>query len=825
MTSSWTCPPESVLKDLLEGNLSEPQLSELSEHLEACEGCQQRASTMSPCDTLVHALRSDRRPARRIAAEIPPPLVEKVKSIARSERSAAATAAGAAAESPSSHAETTDLSFLAPPQQPDEIGRLGGYRILEVLGAGGMGVVFLADDPQLGRPVALKVMLPEIAARPSARHRFLREARAAAMLKSDHIVTIYQVGEDRGVPYLAMELLEGMPLDMLLAPGRPLTLPQTLRIGQDVARGLAAAHEKGLIHRDIKPANLWLDESHGGRIKILDFGLARFELENTHITHSGAILGTPAYMAPEQASGDSQVDARADLFSLGCLLYRLCLGVPPFHGETTMSVLLAIAANEFTPPEKLDPTIPRPLSDLIGRLLQKDPARRPASAKETGEALARIARDLAAPTAPREVSGKKTTLHQPANSGQAAFRRRFLAVCLCVGLLTVFLAVGTAGVLRIKTKEGVIVLENLPADVEILVDGEKAVIKTGPDGRSIEVQAAAGERKLWIKADGFVTKTESISLDAGERKPVLIRLEPQTASSTPDAEPAASTGDEQWLRDVAALPASEQVAAVAEKLKERNAGFNGDLTPKIVNDAVAALRIPTDNIADLSPLRAFAQLSRLDLTPIDVSARLVDLSPLEGMPLNQLVLNGCSRVRDLKPLRGMPLTSLNLSHCREVRDLTPLQGMKLTSLVLHACTGISDLAPLKGMPLVHLNLCDCQVRDLTPLEGMPLTSLVLINNTSLEDFSPLQSMPLRSLHIYGVKSQDWTVLKGMPLEELQFSPKEFHSGMEVVRQMERLKKISVYGRSDLMPADEFWKKYDAGEFNAPAPSPTPATAP
>src|SRR5439155_1574681 len=150
-----------------------------------------------------------------------------------------------------------------------------------------------------------------------------------------------------------MEYLEGASLDRLLQAGRKLPLPEVLRVGREVARGLAAAHDKGLIHRDVKPGNVWL-EGGTGRCKILDFGLARAEADDVHLTQSGAVVGTPAYMAPEQARGDRHVDARADLFSLGCILYRLCAGDIPFKANTTMGVLMALAMHDPTPPRQLD---------------------------------------------------------------------------------------------------------------------------------------------------------------------------------------------------------------------------------------------------------------------------------------------------------------------------------------------------------------------------------------------------------------------------------------------------------------------------------------
>jgi len=281
------------------------------------------------------------------------------------------------------------LEFLAPAEKPDEIGRLGPYRVLQVLGAGGMGVVFRAEDPHLERVVALKAMLPALASTPLAKQRFFREAKAAAALKHANIVTIFQVGEDRGAPFLAMEFLEGKPLDKYLKHDARSATAEIVRIGREIAEGLAAAHDKGLVHRDIKPANIWL-EGDKRHVKILDFGLARTLADQTHLTQSGAIIGTPAYMAPEQAEG-LPVDHRCDLFSLGCVLYRMCTGELPFQGKSTMAILSALALHNPAPPNELDPELPAELSALIMRLLAKKPEDRPASAKEVVEELRIIA--------------------------------------------------------------------------------------------------------------------------------------------------------------------------------------------------------------------------------------------------------------------------------------------------------------------------------------------------------------------------------------------------------------------------------------------------
>jgi serine/threonine protein kinase len=293
--------------------------------------------------------------------------------------------------------------FLAPPQEPGELGRLGQYRIFRVLGSGGMGVVFQAEDTILKRQVALKAMLPTLAVSESARQRFLREAVSAAQVDHDHIVHIYQVGEERGVPFLAMQLLKGEPLDARLERESRLPVPEILRIGREIAEGLAAAHDQGLIHRDIKPANIWLESrgqetgirNQGGgssaaksRVKILDFGLARALAGTVQLTQMGAIVGTPAYMAPEQAG--KAVDHRCDLFSLGCVLYRMSTGQAAFSGLDTISTLLAVATDVPRTPGELNPDLPPALSDLIMRLLAKKPEDRPPSARAVIEAIQAI---------------------------------------------------------------------------------------------------------------------------------------------------------------------------------------------------------------------------------------------------------------------------------------------------------------------------------------------------------------------------------------------------------------------------------------------------
>jgi len=279
-----------------------------------------------------------------------------------------------------------EYSFLRPAHSPDELGRLGDYRILGVLGSGSMGIVFEAEDLRLHRRVALKVMKQAQAKDPLQRQRFLQEARATAAIEHDHIVTIYQVGEDNGVPYLAMRLLVGESLEERLNREAPLPPREVIRIGREIAQGLAAAHERGLIHRDIKPANIWLEEG-SDRVKIVDFGLARVvDDEAATLAERNCLIGTPLYMSPEQARG-RELDPRSDLFSVGAVLYRAATGQLPFKGRTIKSVIQAVLRETPQAPRVVHPPVPPFLSRLIMDLLEKSPDERPGSARQLIAAL------------------------------------------------------------------------------------------------------------------------------------------------------------------------------------------------------------------------------------------------------------------------------------------------------------------------------------------------------------------------------------------------------------------------------------------------------
>jgi eukaryotic-like serine/threonine-protein kinase len=276
------------------------------------------------------------------------------------------------------------LDFLAPSDQPGVLGMLGPHEILSVIGRGGMGIVFKARDTRLNRIVAVKVLAPEWASNSPARKRFQREALAAAAVTHPHVVTIHAVDE-ASLPYLVMECVDGQSLRDKIARSGMLDLPETLRIGSQIASGLAAAHKQGLIHRDIKPANILL-ENCIERVKITDFGLAR-AADDVTVTRTGEVAGTPEYMSPEQASG-LPIDARSDLFSLGSVLYTMCTGRSPFRSDSTIGVIRRVCDAAPRPIREVNPHVPQWLCDIIDRLLEKNPDDRFQTAEEVADLLA-----------------------------------------------------------------------------------------------------------------------------------------------------------------------------------------------------------------------------------------------------------------------------------------------------------------------------------------------------------------------------------------------------------------------------------------------------
>jgi WD40 repeat protein/predicted Ser/Thr protein kinase len=519
MTQAASCPDSAELKSLLDGTLPETKQAEVNSHLETCSYCQERlqglvAGKESWSGTAEQLSRQEQEPNADLER-----IMEQMKKEGQGET-----------EVPP--ADEVTLEFLDPSENPEHLGRLGHYEILEVLGRGGMGVVLKAFDSALHRVVAIKVLAPQLATSLAARKRFEREARAVAAISHEHIVAIYAVEETKGLPYLVMEYVAGVSLQDRLDRSGAQELKEILRIGMQAAKGLAAAHAQGLVHRDIKPANILL---HNGveRVKITDFGLAR-AMDDASVTQSGYVAGTPQYMAPEQARGEA-IDHRADLFSLGSVLYALAAGRPPFRGSTAMAVLRRVSEENPQPLAEINSDIPLWLAEIIAKLHAKNPAERFQSAQEVaevlGERLAQLQR-----TGDTEGQRTEPRPSRTARSAPGARRCRWIkAAALFVPLIACGLvlteATGltqikqwVATVLRISTSQGTLIVEIDDPKVRVTIDGEELAIH----GAGLqEIRVKPGEHRIQAMKDGKPVPVDRdlVTISRGGKQIVRVRQE------------------------------------------------------------------------------------------------------------------------------------------------------------------------------------------------------------------------------------------------------------------------------------------------------------
>jgi serine/threonine protein kinase/Leucine-rich repeat (LRR) protein len=753
MSTAMQCPDRESMRQLYFSAATPQEIAGLVAHLEQCPRCGEQFDELSTNDDLARLLS-----APPVLGSTPAPASEALDrlrqrlSLLRPVPASDNTwnmrppdSVSDAAEPPPAVDDHTEVgfTFLTPPQQPDEIGRLGAYRVLKKLGSGGMGMVFLAEDPMLKRQIALKTLLPRVALNPESRQRFLREARAAAALDHPHIIAIHQVGEDHGVLFVAMPLLRGESLEDRLRRDTRLSPAEAARVAVEIADGLAAAHAAGLIHRDIKPGNIWLENQSGRdptdatpyqalpRVKLLDFGLARSQSEDQRLTHSGMIVGTPAYMAPEQVDGKA-VDARADLFSLGCVLYRMLTGKLPFEGESLMNLLASIFKHTPPPPHEVNPAVSAEFGRLTMRLLGKTPGDRPASAAEVREQLRRLRPEADDPTLVTRVPAPAPVRHPP-------HRRGLLAVAAALLILLPLGYFYGATILRIVTNKGELVIESDDPNVEVTVKGPNVTVYDKVKDRRFVLSPGDYDIEVREEGDGGVRfATKRVTITRGGKETFVARLELAKAK-TPDTDTTpVRAGDErkaaEWVlslggkvtvrdgdgeREVSTakeLPAEPQVVRV--DLNHRDGVTDADLARLRPMSRLSWLKLDGTPVTDagLAHLKGMTSLTALDLGDTKVSnAGLEQLKGLTGLTL--LLLNGTSvSGAGLQHLQTLPrLTNLGLARTpigdTGLQKIEPLTNLAILDLGVTTVSdaGMAHLKPLTA--LERLNLYDTKVTD------------------------------------------------------------------------------------------------------------------
>ena len=677
--------------------------------------------------------------------------------------------------------EKTSLTGSSPHLFPKLPAHFGRYQLLSLIGKGGMGEVYRAWDSQLDREVALKLPRLDQSA-PLLKERFLNEARTAATLRHPHICPIYDSGQIDSQLYLTMAYIEGQNLQELWAADSHNSLLDNLTLLTKVARTIQVAHDQQIIHRDLKPANIMID-SHGEPI-VMDFGLAHrvVEGQSPRLTQAGDLVGSPAYMSPEQMEGHTETPGPAsDIYSLGVILFEALTGSLPFTG-TLGQITASVMRDEPPQPSTLQADIDAELEDLCLQMLEKSPAARPASMQEVAERLFEIQQRL---TRSETIDRTKAS---PSGIGNRS-RRRKRSLLGAAGVTALF-CIGI--ILTLATDKGTLVVRSEVPDITVLVkQGENTVetlkVSQGTDSTTIY----SGQYEIVLQGknlEGLKVTPEHVTLARNQKAVVTVEYI-TNQKIEPGQIPSAGVSQE-WLVQTQKLPGVEQFQAVIKKLEELNPGFEAHIRKNVYvvyqGNRPAHINISSESLHDLSPIQALESLMSLtisgtddgqsqlkDLTPLNNLIRLNNLAlnrhpqlseiaPLQNLKLKNLELSN-TNVSDLSSLRKRPLERLNLNGS-QVTDLSPLSQIKTLISLQFRSTSISDLSPLQGMPLVNLDISTTNVTDLSPLKSMPLEVLVL--NNKISDLAPLQDLPLKELHLNGSEVSDLTPLQGMPLERL-----------------------------------------------------------
>lgn len=560
MSLDKLCPDPARVAQLMSGELSAEEINTICDHVSGCTKCTTILRNLPEDLNLLRPLSENQSswlddPADREVVNI---LIDHWRD--RSVEMGDSSASHPQYEWPLGHSDDLNDDWpnqykpnidellkrvLRAPAVGNELGFLGPYRILSVLGTGGMGIVLEAEDASLDRRVAIKAMHPSLLDRPEHKRRFLREARAVASIDHDNIVPIHHVGEDNGIPYFVMPLLKGESLQTRLRHEVPLSIKQDLNIGHQIATGIAAAHALGLVHRDIKPGNIFLEDrgQQVPRVRLLDFGLSRHDDDDSHLTKTGSVAGTPAFMSPEQARGEL-TDARGDLFSFGSVLYYMFAGQPPFTGRNSAAIMHAIISHQPQSLDVLQPSLPLGLSALVDMLLEKDPDKRVQRAQEAADTLDKIRNEYSSSLEDVYTSDAHETtriapvvspalLDTPKSTGQ---RRIGILAGIAIAILGLAAAMW---ILNVQTPHGTIVLKADPQAITgatIFVDQQqKITLGLGSASGDVTLEVDPGSHQLRVTKPGFEIFTRQFTLLTDDRQEIEVRLDPSDSAKAATA--------------------------------------------------------------------------------------------------------------------------------------------------------------------------------------------------------------------------------------------------------------------------------------------------
>jgi serine/threonine protein kinase len=822
----------------------------------------------------------------------------------------------------------------------------GRYLIEGEIARGGMGTVLRAVDCDIRREVAVKYLLDQTDSK--KKQRFIEEAQITGQLEHPNIVPIHELGVDAQKRlFFSMKMVKGRSLAQVLdelrenpkASEKDYPLSRFLNVFVSVCNALAYAHSCGVVHRDLKPANIMVGGF--GEVYVMDWGLAKLQKGDipkvdvpptaipvaapsfsapaaiplstsasvlasrsgtvvtsrepeADLTQEGAVLGTPVYMPPEQASGNIQaIDQRSDIYSLGAILYELLTLQPPVDKDGGyLAILMRVMQGEIQAPEQRarNRVVPKELSAVAMKALARQPHDRYLTVVALRQDIERFqeGRSVSAKADSKREMLVKFVKRNKAFSATALVALTVLLVVLgftfnnYLALLKqrertrqavpAFLRAGQLAVNDRQFKDALdhatVAVDYDPSNADAhLFKGKLLIVQQqfsqarselekyqqlrpadGSAGKLVNLCQQARpedassylafadlftEQKEYGLADGMLQAFGANAVQARRRMHELYRQRIDAAWSglasrlwvDASGKFTLNFGDCAQVSDLGPLQGMPLNVLDLNRCRQVR-----DLTPLHRMPLTSLNLTECNQVRDLGPLRGMA-LSRLDLVGC---SQVVDVIPLQGMPLTNLNLNGCAvrdisplqgmklttldlaycPVQDLSPLRGMPLAGLNLYGCTDVPDLSPLRGMPLTALTLYRCRRITDLSPLKGMPLTSLQLEGCPaVKDLTPLQGMKLTTLNLVYCRSVQDLTPLKGMPLVALDLAGCGVRDLSALQGMPLTDVSIEPRAIGQGMDALRRMTTLKSITIGGeRREKLTPDQFWKRYDAGEF-------------